>query len=177
MMNEEASLEIWSLGRFPSSPVLCLRFVAEWSTFTTRPLQEEVVSPTTAPYTGHRALTIAGFLTIAAGAMHLGITFLAYKPVFKLTALWFAGSGVAIMLIGVVTLLARGTPAGSTERWIAAAANLAGLVIAVSYEMMNGWREPRGYVEIVLFLIGGLAALLAGRDAAPATLREPARAG
>ena len=55
------------------------------------------MSPNTAIYTGHRALTIAGFLTIAVGAMHLGITFLAYRPLFKLTALWFAGTGVAIV--------------------------------------------------------------------------------
>jgi hypothetical protein len=130
-----------------------------------------------ASLTGRRALTIAGFLTIAVGALHLAITFLAYKPVFKLDALWFAGSGVAIMLIGVVTLLARGTPAGSTERWTAAAANLAGLVIAVSYEMLNGWREPRGYLEIVLFIIGGLAALMGGKDASRATVAQPARAG
>jgi hypothetical protein len=121
------------------------------------------VSPNTSPFTGHRAMTVAGFLTIAVGAMHLGITFLAYKPLFKLSALWFAGTGVAIVLIGIVTLLARSTPAGSIERSAAAAANAAGLVIAVVYEMLNAWREPRGYAEIVLFLVGGLAALLAGK--------------
>jgi hypothetical protein len=135
------------------------------------------VSPNTAPYTGHRALTIAGFLTIAVGALHLGITFLAYKPVFKLDALWFAGSGVAIVLIGILTLLARGTPAGSNERWVAAGANAAGLIIAVSYSILNAWREPRGYVEIVLFIIGGLAALVGGKTASRVTAGEPARAG
>lgn len=133
------------------------------------------MSPTTAPYTGHRALTIAGFLTIAAGAMHLGITFLAYKPLFVLTALWFAGSGVAIMLIGVVTLLARGTPAGSVERWVAFGANVAGLVMATSYSMLTAWREPRGYVEIALFIIGATAALLGGKTAARPAAEESAR--
>ena len=124
---------------------------------------------TTALYTGHRALTIAGFLTIAVGAMHLGITFLAYKPVLKLNALWFAGTGVAIILIGVVTLLARNAPAGSPERWMAAAANLAGLVIAVVYEVLNKWSEPRGYVEIALFSMGVVAALRGGHTVAVAT--------
>jgi hypothetical protein len=118
---------------------------------------------TTALYTGHRALTIAGFLTLAMGAMHLGITFLAYRPVFRLEALWFAGTGVAIMLIGAVTLLARVAPAGSMERWIAAAANVAGLVIAFAYEMLNDWSEPRGYVQIGLFSMGLVAALRGGR--------------
>ena len=130
---------------------------------------------TTALYTGHRALTIAGFLTIAVGAMHLGITFLAYRPAFKLTALWFAGTGVAIMLIGVVTLLARNAPAGSTERWMAAAANIAGLVIAFVYEMLNDWREPRGYVEIALFSMGVVAALRGGHPVAAGTTAEAPR--
>ncbi len=120
------------------------------------------------PYTGHRALTLAGFLTIAVGAAHLGITVLAYRPVFRLTALWFAGTGVAIMLIGVVTLFARGAPAGSIERWIAFAANVAGLVIAVAYEVLNGWSEPRGYVEIGLFITGAQAAVFGGKPVAPA---------
>ena len=121
------------------------------------------MSPITASYTGHRALTIAGFLTIAAGAMHLGITFLAYRPVFRLEALWFAGTGVAIMLIGAVMLLARRAPAGSLDRWIAAAASLAGLVIAFAYEVLNDWSEPRGSLQIPLFSVGLVAALRGGR--------------
>ena len=130
---------------------------------------------TTALYTGHRALTIAGFLTIAVGAMHLGITVLAYRPVLKLPALWFAGTGVAIMLIGTVTLLARNAPAGSMERWVAAAANAAGLVIAVVYEMLNAWSEPRGYVEIGLFSMGIVAALRGGQPVSTATPSESPR--
>jgi hypothetical protein len=125
---------------------------------------------TPAVYTGHRALTIAGLLTIAVGAMHLGITFLAYRPVLKLNALWFAGTGVAIALIGVVTLLARNAPAGSAERWMAAAANVAGLVIAVVYEVLNKLSEPRGYVEIGLFSMGVVAALRGGHAVAAAAV-------
>ena len=128
------------------------------------------MSPTPASYTGHRGLTIAGFLTLAMGAMHLGITFLAYRPLFRIDALWFAGSGVAIMLIGAVTLLARGAPAGSMERWVAAAANLAGLVIAFAYEMLNDWSEPRGYVQIGLFSMGLVAALRGGTPASAPTV-------
>ena len=133
------------------------------------------MSPTTAPFPGRQALTIAGFLTIAAGAAHLAITFLAYKPLFRLPALWFAGTGVAIVLIGVLTLFARNTLPGSVERLAAAGANAAGLVIAISYSAMNGWREPRGWVEIALFLVGGLAALLGGRQASRPAAVEPAR--
>jgi hypothetical protein len=131
------------------------------------------VSPTTYLYTGHRGLTLAGFLAIAAGAVHFGITFLAYRPVFRLSALWFAGTGVAIMLIGVVTLLARNAPAGSMERLAAAAANVAGLVIAVAYSLLNEWREPRGWVEIAIFSVGIVAALRGGRSISAATADAP----
>lgn len=132
------------------------------------------MSPTTAPYTGHRALTIVGLLTIAAGAMHFAITFLAYRPVFRLTALWFAGTGIAMAVIGVLTLFVRYTPAGSVDRWVAAIANAAGLVIAIVYEMLNGWREPRGYVQIVLFLVGAIAAITGGKPASAASASDPA---
>jgi hypothetical protein len=94
-----------------------------------------------------------------------------------LSALWFAGTGVAMMLIGAVTLVARRAPAGSIERWVAAGANVAGLVIATSYSIMTGWTEPRGYVEIAIFIIGAQAALLGGKPAAPApatTSQRPA---
>ena len=77
--NEEASLEIWSLVPPHSSPSLrCAQGRNRVGSPATN-REEEVVFRTTALYTGHRALTIAGFLTIAVGAMHLGITFLAYQ--------------------------------------------------------------------------------------------------
>ena len=131
------------------------------------------MSPTAALYTGHRAATIAGLLTVAAGAMHFGITFLAYRPVFNLTALWFAGTGIAIALIGILTLFVRYTPAGSVDRWVAVVANAAGLVTAIVYEMLSRWSEPRGYAQIVLFLVGGLAVLLGGKPAAVVNRARP----
>jgi hypothetical protein len=134
------------------------------------------VSPATTSYTGHRALTVAGFLAIAAGALHLVIAFIGYKP-FYLQALWFAGSGVALALIGVVTLFARNTPAGSIERWVAVGANAAGFFIALAYSIFTRWREPRGYVEMAIFLIGLVASMTGGRQAAmaaePVSPRRP----
>lgn len=133
------------------------------------------MSPTPAAYTGHRALTIAGFLTIAVGALHLAITPFAYRPVLKLTAVWFAGTGVAIVLIGVITLFARKAPAGSMERWAAAAANVAGLVIAAAYSVLNEWREPRGWVEIALFSMGLVGALRGGEPVATSPVADAPR--
>ena len=125
------------------------------------------MSPNTTPFTGRRALTLAGSLTIAAGAAHLVIAFIGYKPFF-LHALWFAGTGVAIVLIGILTLFARGTPAGSIERWVAVGANAAGFIIAASYSAFTGWREPRGYAEMALFLVGAIAAMVGGQQASAA---------
>ena len=130
---------------------------------------------TTPLYTGHRALTIAGFLTIAMGAAHLGITLFAYRPLLRIDALWFAGTGLAIVLIGVVSLLARNAPAGSAERLMAAAANAAGLVIAFVYEMLNDWSEPRGYIQIALFSMGVVAALRGGHPVSGAAPSEATR--
>ena len=131
------------------------------------------MSPTTAVYTGHRGLTLAGFLALAVGAVHFGIIAVGYRPIFRIEAVWFAGTGVAFILIGALTLFARNAPAGSMERWAAAAANAAGLVIAVAYSILNEWREVRGYVEIAVFSVGLVAALRGGRPisatAAPST--------
>ena len=71
------------------------------------------MSPTTAVYTGHRGLTLAGFLALALGAAHLGITAVGYRPLFRIEAVWFAGTGVAFILIGALTLFARNAPVGS----------------------------------------------------------------
>ena len=130
------------------------------------------MSTTTGPYTGHRGLTLAGFLALAVGAVHFGIVAIGYRPIFRIEALWFAGTGVAFILIGALSLLARNAPAGSMERWAAAAANAAGLVIAVAYSILSEWREVRGFVEIAVFSVGLVAALRGGRPvsaAAPAS--------
>ena len=118
---------------------------------------------TTPLYTGHRGLTLAGFLALAVGAVHFGITAIGYRPIFRIEAVWFAGTAVAFLLIGALTLFARNAPAGSMERWAAAAANAAGLVIALAYSALNDWREIRGYVEIAVFSVGLVAALRGGR--------------
>jgi hypothetical protein len=61
------------------------------------------------------------------------------------------------------------------ERWAAAGANVAGLVIAFVYEILNEWSEPRGYVEIALFSMGVVAALRGGKPASRAPAEAAAR--
>lgn len=98
-------------------------------------------------------------MTVAVGTLHLGVAGTQYD-VLSFDALWFVGSGVAVVLIGVLTLLARPAPAPASARWAAVGANAAGLALAVAYGALTRWREPQGPVLVVLFLAGGIGAML-----------------
>lgn len=76
-----------------------------------------------------------------------------------LDALWFAGSGLAVVLIGVLTLLARSSRRGSGTGWAAVGANAAGLILATTFCVLTGWREPQGPILVALFVAAGAAAL------------------
>ena len=52
-----------------------------------------------------RLLRVAGGLTVGVGALHLGVAMVQYDAL-SFDALWFAGSGLAVVLIGVLTWLA-----------------------------------------------------------------------
>lgn len=73
-------------------------------------------------------------------------------------ALWFAGSGLAVMLIGTLTLLATQATA---VRWTAVAANVAGLLLALAFAALTRFSEPQGPLVIVLFLTGAIASAAA----------------
>jgi uncharacterized membrane protein YgaE (UPF0421/DUF939 family) len=111
-----------------------------------------------------RALALTGGLTVVVGLVHLGVAGPTY-PVFTLDALWFVGSGVAVALIGVLSVLAsrEGTPA---VRWTAVGANVAGLALAVGFLRLVGWQAPQGLLLLVLFAAALVCALRIG-NAAP----------
>lgn len=103
-------------------------------------------------------LTVAGGLTVAVGLVHLGVAG-TQLGALSLDALWFAGSGLAVILIGVLSLLARLAAAPRVVRWAAVAANLAGLALAVGFGVLTRWREPQGPLLIALFLAAGAGAI------------------
>jgi hypothetical protein len=106
-----------------------------------------------------RLLGVAGWLTVAVGAVHLGVATVQYHGL-SFDALWFAGSGLAVVLIGALTLLS-GTPSASPAvRWTAFGANVAGLALAVAFGGLTRWREPQGLVLVVLFLAGAAGAIM-----------------
>ena len=110
-----------------------------------------------------RILSIAGWLTVVVGVLHLGVAAVEYD-MLSFDALWFAGSGLAVVLVGVLSLLARAAPAPASTRWAAVGANMAGVVLAVAFGALTRWREPQGPVLVTLFLAGGLGAALPVAD-------------
>lgn len=111
-----------------------------------------------------RLLAVAGWLTVAVGLLHLGVAVAQYRAP-SLDALWFAGSGLAVVLIGVLSLLARSTPGHAATRRTAVGANVAGLALAAGFGVLTSWREPQGPALVVLFLLGAAGAQHAGGDA------------
>ena len=99
-----------------------------------------------------RLLRLAGWLTVAVGTLHVGVGGVQYEAL-SFDALWFAGSGLAVVLIGVLTLLAAASSAPAV-RWAAVGANVAGLALAVAFGALTRWREPQGPVLVALLLTG-----------------------
>ncbi|WP_284349727.1 hypothetical protein [Roseisolibacter agri] len=104
-------------------------------------------------------LGIAGGLTAAVGMLHLAVAAVQYNAL-SFDALWFAGSGLAVVLIGVLTLLLRSAPAFSELRLAAFGANVAGLALAMAFGALTRWREPQGPVLVTLFLAGAAGAIM-----------------
>lgn len=65
-----------------------------------------------------RLLAAGSALTLAVGAVHLGVAAVQYAAL-SFDAFWFAGSRLAVVLIGALTLLARTAPAHAGVRWAA----------------------------------------------------------
>lgn len=114
-------------------------------------------------------LGVGGGLTAAVGMLHLAVGAVQYDTL-SFDALWFAGSGLAVVLIGVLTLLMRSAPASSGLRLTALGANVAGLALAVAFGALTRWREPQGPVLVTLFLAGAAGAML--RPASPGSARD-----
>jgi cytochrome b561 len=96
--------------------------------------------------------SIAGWAAVAVGAVHTALAVAMFRRP-SLDALWFAGSGLAVVLIGALTLVARRAPV----RGVATAANGAGLVLAVAFGVLTRWHELQGPLLAIIFLAGGVA--------------------
>ncbi|MFL5386426.1 MAG: hypothetical protein ACJ8GN_28235 [Longimicrobiaceae bacterium] len=90
------------------------------------------------------------------GVIHIAFTAKEFDRA-SLDALWFAGSGIALLLIGAFTLLAH---TGRAVRWTAVAANVGGFFLAIEFGVLTGWEAPQGPVLAGVFLLGAVALAL-----------------
>jgi hypothetical protein len=102
-----------------------------------------------------RLVRAAGVLTVLVGIVHVGVGVAEYEwPSFD--ALWFHGSGVAVMLIGALTLLSTSERAWSALAAVALAANVLGVCLGAAFGALSQWGAPQGPVLIGLFAVGVL---------------------
>ena len=94
-----------------------------------------------------------GILTVAIGVLHVGVAEMDYEG-FSFDALWFVGSGLGVILIGALSCLASSIRAWPALRWVAVAANGAGVLLGLCFSMMSEWQQPQGPVLVSLFILG-----------------------
>lgn len=110
------------------------------------------------PLSGIAGVTaqLAGWATIAIGVLHL-IVGVATSTRWSLGLLWFEGSGIAVILIGTLTLLVRRRAGDRTLRRVALGANTVGVALGVAFCLLTEWQEPQGILLIIVFAAAALA--------------------
>ena len=100
-----------------------------------------------------RVARVVGALTVAIGVVHIAVAEVDYDG-FSFDALWFVGSGIAVTLIGALTCLASSRRSWPALRWIAIAANFAGVLLGLCFSSMSEWQQPQGPILVALFTLG-----------------------
>ena len=96
------------------------------------------------------------------GVLHSTVGLASYDA-FSFEALWFHGSGLAILLIGAMTLLAASDRAWKTVVGVACLANLCGVALAVAFGILTAWDAPQGPVLTMVFAVGAASLLVTHR--------------
>ena len=101
---------------------------------------------------------IATGLIIGLGALHSGFTVQNYKG-FSLDAMWFLGSGIAIILAGFLNVVAiRAGGRDQVVRLLCLTANLIFVVLfAAALWLLS---QPQVIVGVVLFLVAIIAVVV-----------------
>jgi hypothetical protein len=90
----------------------------------------------------------------------LGVVHIAFAFPIQLTTdtLWFVGSGVAIIMAGMLNLVAIDTKGSWFTHWVAVVSNaLMCALFCFSILILN---EPQVYVGIIIFLISMIAFII-----------------
>ena len=102
------------------------------------------------------AYTVTAILISLLGALHIGFTYLNFDR-FDMDAVWFLGSGVAIVLAGFLNI-ALTRSSDSVIRGLAVGTNLIFLLGFTGATLMLP--QPQVYFGALLFLIAALFSML-----------------
>jgi hypothetical protein len=100
-------------------------------------------------------LRFSGGAALLIGVVHLLVGWGSYEQL-TFDALWFGGSGLAVILIGTLSLLCSSDRAWRALATAALAANLGGLALAAAFGVLSDWSQPQGPILGAIFLVGSL---------------------
>jgi hypothetical protein len=106
---------------------------------------------------GPRAQAIAGWVIVAIAFVHFAVTFIDYDAP-SLRALWFVGSGFALLLIGGLNVVTGGL---TDERFVdlrdlrllTLTSDVCGIVLGALYVLLTHGTQPQGPVLVLLFAV------------------------
>ena len=105
---------------------------------------------------------IAAWLAVILGVVHLAFTL--FYDRFTLNALWFIGSGFAIIFAGFLNLaLIRISPKNRFVRALCIIANLASTILFI-VALLTVLQEPQVFVGIGIFALLTVFSFLLGND-------------
>jgi len=107
------------------------------------------------------AHTIVAYLIVALGIAHLGFTFIAYSR-FSFGALWFIGSGLAIIFAGFLNIVLIRN--GAADNWTRTLCLIANTTSALLFALaLTLFTEPQVFVGLGLFAFAAIATLMLRR--------------
>ncbi len=104
------------------------------------------------------AHTIVAYLIVLLGIVHQGFTFVAYSR-FSFGALWFIGSGLAIIFAGFLNIVVIKNGAADTTAWLLCliANTTSTLLFSLALTLFT---EPQVFVGLGLFAFATVATLM-----------------
>jgi hypothetical protein len=106
---------------------------------------------------------IAGWAMVLIAIVHFAVTFIDYDTP-SLRALWFVGSGFALLLIGGLNLVTAELNDDALRdvlglRLLTLGADACGVVLGLGYMWLTGGTQPQGPILVALFLAAAGAQL------------------
>ena len=100
-----------------------------------------------------RTYGLIAWALVVVGLAHVALTFVAY-PRITVEALWFAGTGVCVIVAGALNLCVNAGIEGRAARslgLVCASTNVVLAALAAAFAVLTGAREPQGLILLLLF--------------------------